>query len=660
MKSHAFVVMPFGTKPDPEGQLIDFNAVYSDYIRPALEAAGLEVFRADEEQRAGDIISDMFQELLIADLVIADLTIDNPNVWYELGIRHALRARGIVIVCGSRVTSAFDLYTQRKLRYSLLNGKPDRATLESDRQHLVDMVKATMASWHERKESPVYQLLPNLQEPDWKSLRVGDVREFWQQHEAWENRVSLACATRHIGDLLLLADEAPVAAFRAEARIKAGEALRKAGRFGFALEQLERGLAVEPDNLNGLREKGLCLQRLALAKEPGHSLAGARSHYQGVLKNHPRDAETWALLGRVDKDAWIGKWRRPGSMPEQMLKDAAYEDALLIAAIDSYESGFKHDPRHYFSGINALTLMHLYRHLTNDDRYDHMVQIMAGAVRFAAECETDPGQLYWAKATLGDLDMLDATPASVRKTYKEAIARSGDNWFYLDSTCAQLQMLRDLGFRLEVVDAGIATFERVLSELKEPEKNWQARQVFFFSGHRIDEPDRPHPRFPQSRAEATAQKIGEALDELGAGPDDFALAQGASGGDILFLEACKKRGVRLQLMLPFPEPVFIQKSILPSDEGEQWRRRYYALTSALEAPPRILPDELGSAPKDVSPYERCNLWLLYTALSYGVKKVQFICLWDGSKGDGPGGTAHMYEEVQRRTGQVTWIDSRKI
>ncbi|SCY62160.1 protein of unknown function [Nitrosospira sp. Nl5] len=660
MKPHAFVAMPFGSKPGLDGRLIDFNSVYSAYIRPALEAADMEVFRADEEQRAGDIITDMFQELLIADLVVADLTIDNPNVWYELGVRHALRARGIILVCGGRVTTAFDLYTERKLRYNLLDGKLDPATLEADRLSLAKMVEATMASWHERKESPVYHLLPNLQEPDWKSLRVGNVREFWQQHDAWENRISLACSTRHIGDLLLLADEAPIAAFRAEARIKAGEALRKAGRFCFALEQLERGLAVEPENLNGLREKGLCLQRLALAGEPSHSLDRARLHYRQVLKKYPNDAEIWALLGRIDKDGWIKKWRRLGRTSEQMVDDAAYEDALLSAAIDSYARGFKHDPRHYFSGINALTLMHLYRHLTGEDRYDHTMQIMAGAVRFAAECETDPGQLYWAKATLGDLDVLEAMPALVRKAYKEAIAISDNNWFYLDSACAQLRMLKDLGFRLEAVDAGIATFERVLSELDEPEKNWQPRQVFLFSGHRVDEPGRKTARFPQAKAEVAAQKIDEALDELGAGPDDLALAQGASGGDILFLEACKKRGVRLQLMLPFPEPDFIRKSILPSEEGEEWRKRYYDLTSSLTPPPRILPDELGPPPKGVDPYERCNLWLLYTALSYGIKKVQFICLWDGNKGDGRGGTAHMYEEVESRTGQTTWIKMKDL
>ena len=132
MKLHAFVAMPFGLKKDSQGNDIDFNRVYDDLIKPALEAAGLVVFRADQEQRSGDIRTDMFQELLIADLVLADLTLNNPNVWYELGVRHALRARGVVIICGGHVTTAFDLYTDRKLRYALKDGVPDPATLQDD------------------------------------------------------------------------------------------------------------------------------------------------------------------------------------------------------------------------------------------------------------------------------------------------------------------------------------------------------------------------------------------------------------------------------------------------------------------------------------------------------------------------------------------------
>ena len=137
-RAHAFVAMPFGTKLSADGQPIDFNRVFDEYIAPALEMAGLEALRADQEVRAGDIRADMFQELLLADLVVADLSIDNPNVWYELGVRHALRARGVVLVSGGRVTTAFDLYTDRKLRYGLKDGAPDPATLEEDKRKLTD------------------------------------------------------------------------------------------------------------------------------------------------------------------------------------------------------------------------------------------------------------------------------------------------------------------------------------------------------------------------------------------------------------------------------------------------------------------------------------------------------------------------------------------
>ena len=252
MALHVFVVMPFGNK---EG--IHFDRVYSDYIKPALDPERYDVFRADKELRAGEIRTDMFQELLLADLVIADLSIDNPNVWYELGVRHALRARGILLIQVKRAYQPFDVYTDRKLHYHVKGGVPDPAFIEEDKAALAAMARETMASWHGRKISPVYQLLPNLQEPDWKSLRIGDVCEFWERHRAWEDRVELARKDGHVGAVLVLADEAPVATFRADAWIIAGEALRKAERYDFALEQLERGLEVDPTNLKGLHGKGI-------------------------------------------------------------------------------------------------------------------------------------------------------------------------------------------------------------------------------------------------------------------------------------------------------------------------------------------------------------------------------------------------------------------
>jgi tetratricopeptide (TPR) repeat protein len=667
MKPHAFVAMPFGTKPGPDNVPVDFNRVYQELIVPALEAAGLEVFRADQEQRAGDILADMFQELLVADLVVADLTIDNPNVWYELGARHALRARGVVLICGVRATTAFDVYTDRKLRYGLKDGAPDPATLEADRKALADMVRATMESWHGRLLSPVYQLMPNLQEPEWKALRVGGVKEFWDQYDSWAQRVELARRANRIGDLLVLAGEAPVAALRAEAWIRAGKALRDAERFRFALEHLDKGLEIAPQNLMGLREKGICLQRLAIAAEPGHSLDRARAHYRTVLEAFPKDVETEALLARVEKDAWVAAWRptddqgRPTHTSEQMREDAGYEEALLRAAIEGYAKGYRDAPGHYYSGINALTLMHLYRHLSGDGRYDAQDATMAGAVRFAAQCAFETGHDYWSGVTLGDLEVLVGTPKTVQQAYRDAIACDDRAWFDLSSSRAQLSMLKDLGFSPDNVDAGLAAFDRAISRLSPPQAQWQPRQVLLFGGHMIDAPGRTSPRFPIDKEAVAEQRIAAALDQLGAGSQDLALTQAAAGADLLFLEACLARGVRCQVQLPFEEPEFIRRSIEPSVSGARsWTDRFYAVKAQLTSPPRIMTDELGPLPNGIDPFERCNLWLLYTALACGVDKVRFVCLWNGGGSDGPGGTAHIYNEVKARTGHVTWIDARTL
>jgi len=187
---------------------------------------------------------------------------------------------------------------------------------------------------------------------------------------------------------------------------------------------------------------------------------------------------------------------------------------------------------------------------------------------------------------------------------------------------------------------------------------WQPRHVLLFSGHMIDAPNRPTPRFPAAKEPIAAQKIAEALDALGVSSEDLALTQGACGGDLLFTEACQQRGVKVQWLQPFEELDFIKKSVI--GRGETWHVRYLTAKAKLTTAIRSAPQELGPLPAGSDPYERCNLWLLSTALSYGVNKVQFICLWDGGGGDGPGGTAHMYQEVNRRTGQVTWIDTKAL
>jgi hypothetical protein len=101
MDYHAlcFTDMLFGQKPDlKSGVIVDFDQIYNEAIKPAIEQCGLEALRGDEERTGGIIHSAMFARLLLVELVVADLTFANANVFYELGIRHAAKPFTTVLI----------------------------------------------------------------------------------------------------------------------------------------------------------------------------------------------------------------------------------------------------------------------------------------------------------------------------------------------------------------------------------------------------------------------------------------------------------------------------------------------------------------------------------------------------------------------------------
>src|SRR5512138_3862958 len=113
----AFIVRPFGTR-----QGIDFQRVHDELIAPALERAGIAGNTTEQFLEAGNIRIDMFEQLLLADVVIADISVHNANVFYELGVRHALRARQTVLIRAKADEVPFDLRTDRYLEYD--HGSP--------------------------------------------------------------------------------------------------------------------------------------------------------------------------------------------------------------------------------------------------------------------------------------------------------------------------------------------------------------------------------------------------------------------------------------------------------------------------------------------------------------------------------------------------------
>lgn len=112
-----FVLMPFGRKPDAGGRVIDFDAVYRALIAPAIIAAGMQPIRADEERTGGVIHKPMYERLILCEYAVADLTTANANVYYELGIRHAVRPASTVLIFASDTRLPFDVGPLRGMPY---------------------------------------------------------------------------------------------------------------------------------------------------------------------------------------------------------------------------------------------------------------------------------------------------------------------------------------------------------------------------------------------------------------------------------------------------------------------------------------------------------------------------------------------------------------
>ena len=226
-----------------------------------------------------------------------------------------------------------------------------------------------------------------------------------------------------------------------------------------------------------------------------------------------------------------------------------------------------------------------------------------------------------------------------------------------------LALLRDLQFRAELVAKAMAVVEQTEQQLArisggsgraaapaEPAK------VVLFSGHMIDDPKVRGPgtakpaRFPAAKADAAAANIQAALDRLETGAGDLGICGGACGGDLLFAQACLARGMRIELRLAQPQAAFLRDSVTFADPDHRWERAFADVAAKAQAV-LVMDEQLGPPPKGVDKYDRCNRWMLYTALAHGVTKVSFITLWDGNAGDGPGGTEHMANLVRDLTGR---------
>jgi hypothetical protein len=409
-KQTCFVVMGFGKKTDFQtGRVLDLDKTYRNIIKPAAEAAGLECVRADEIKHSGIIDVPMYEQLLKADVVVADLSTSNCNACYELGVRHALKPFTTIIIAESQFKYPFDFSHIAIRSYTHLGDGIDFDEVVSFRGKLQDAIQ-TIAG-QPTNDSPVYEFL-RIKPP--------------QVATAMDDAPRI---------------EAPVAAPGAvpaetvSALMTQVDAAFRRNDFGTA-----KGLLLGVKAL--LPTDSYVIQKLALAtykSQDPTALDALKAAREVLVQLDPRgsnDTETLGLWGAIHKGIW----------------ERTLDTNQLTESIFAYEKGFylKND---YYNGINLAYLLNLRAALPGAKVADSIADFVLAErtrrsvltiCRSLLDSEKDRGKPlpdhYWIAATLGEALFGLGDRDEANKVLDDAYAKADAKWM-ADSTREQIGKL---------------------------------------------------------------------------------------------------------------------------------------------------------------------------------------------------------------------------
>jgi tetratricopeptide (TPR) repeat protein len=454
MKPLCFVLMPFGRKPDGTGRVIDFDAVYQQVIAPAVAAADMDGIRADEEQIGGTIHKPMFERLMLCDFAVADVTGANPNVYYELGIRHALRPSSTVILFAAGTALPFDLASQRGTPYDLdATGAPSNAGEDSKR--VADRLRHANEESHD--DSPLFQLVDGMPRLDLEHMKTDVFRDRVEFSQEYKSRLAVARKSG-IAAVQSVAADPRLASLR---NVEAGviidlllsfRALGKPEGYEEMVKLYQR-MPRPLQQARMVREQiGFAYGRLKKFDEAERMLAE-------IIKEFGQNAETNGLLGRIYKDRWDAA-RKAGRASEAR--------GHLKRAIETYRAGFETDWRDPYPGINAVTLMEML------DRPDPAQADLLPVVRYAAKqrAQTKGERTgdYWDHATMLELAVLARDADGARDAADAALAVVREPW-EPETTARNLGLIRETR-QARGEDAGwVAEIEADLAAAQESLQN---------------------------------------------------------------------------------------------------------------------------------------------------------------------------------------------
>jgi hypothetical protein len=421
-KKTCFVVMGFGQKVDFQtGRKLNLDSSYHYMIKPAVEEAGLECIRADEIVHSGFIDVPMYEQLLKADVVIADLSTYNPNTFYELGVRHALKPFSTVVIAEEKFNYPFDVIHIAIRRYKHLGediGFGDARKFSAELKKALEGILKNQAN-----DSPVYEFINGLTPPQMAKIVAAQAPQAPQQPS---NDPTL-------GVLLE----------QARAAQKRSDFATAKSLLGVARDMMRPKGPDDPRH-----EDPYIIQQLALVTykrklpTPQEALEEARNILQSLDPATSNDTETLGLWATVHKRLW--------DLTEDVLH--------LDEAVRAYERGFylRND---YYNGINLAFLLNVRaarstHHTLEPEALGEAIADFVQAERVRHEvltiCEEllergnlAPEARYWVMATMSEAYLGLGDEPHAEQEVERARTVASEAWMH-EATREHLEKLRSL------------------------------------------------------------------------------------------------------------------------------------------------------------------------------------------------------------------------
>lgn len=335
-----FVAMPFGTKKaNNKRYFIDFDAIYNKAIKPAADELRIPIIRADEENDSGIIHTLMIERLVCTDIVIVDITNENPNVYYELGIRHCARPCTTILIYDKSTRPPFDIQPLRAIPYELEKGVISDSSAEALKNNLVNRIKGVINSEYKCDSLP-FALIDDFPKTELDETKLQIYQEHQKQRTNFLDQLRNA---KTLDELIGIISEMDSKDFPYQYLIF--ELIKRFKSF----EAWDDLIHFIDNKLNSALKNLLYVkQQKALAYNKKGDFSDIQTSIvllQEILREHGDSSETYGLIGSAYKKLAILDKTSVGFKPN------------LERAILNYREGFKFDTRDYYTGINLATLL---------------------------------------------------------------------------------------------------------------------------------------------------------------------------------------------------------------------------------------------------------------------------------------------------------------